>query len=126
VSRKKERRNNRVESRRDEQKRQYGSSKGYRKTQERDRGVMGYYKSFSKKPSSFREMYESHQDRYSSSDEDEYTSSSDDFPEPNSPRRKIYQKDHDDFGTLFDKVHKLQRHVYQMDLKLKKYASKRN
>ena len=48
-------------------------------------------------------MHESDSAEYSSSSEDE-SSSSEDFPEPNSPRRKTYHRDHDDYGTLFSKV----------------------
>jgi len=81
--------------------------------------VIGYYKSFAKKPSLFREMYESDGDRYSSS-EDNFSSSSEDFPSPNSPHKKAYKRSDDDYGTLFNKVNDLQRRLYQVELKQKK------
>ena len=84
--------------------------------------VMSYYKSFSKKPSAFREMYESDNDKYSSSDGDQ-SSSSDDFPTPSSPRRKVYKRDDEDYGTLFNKVNEIQRRLYHVELKQRKKVS---
>ena len=82
---------------------------------------MNYYKSFAKKPSSFRELYESSNNDYSSSDD--YSSSSDDFPIPVSPRKKLYRREDDDYGTLFNKVNDLQRRLYYVEIKQRKNVS---
>ena len=86
--------------------------------------VVDYYKSFSSKPSTFKEMYESGGDKYSSSD-DAVSSSSDDFPTPSSPRRNKYKRDDEDYGTLFNKVNELQRRLYQVEIKERKRVSVR-
>ena len=86
------------------------------------KNVMSYYKSFSKKPSTFKEMYESDNDQYSSSDDDG-GSSSEDFPSPSSPRRKAYKRDDDDYGTLFSKVNELQRRLYHVEIKQRKKSA---
>ena len=46
-----------------------------------------FYKSFNKKPSTFKALYASSSESYSSSSSND--SSSDDFPSPDSPRQKI-------------------------------------
>jgi hypothetical protein len=83
------------------------------------KNVIKYYKSFSNKPSAFKEMYESDDNnKFSSSDCGD--SSSDDFPYPNSPKKKAYKRDDDDYGTLFGKVNELQKRLYHVELKQKK------
>jgi hypothetical protein len=88
------------------------------------KNVMNYYKSFSKKPSTFKEMYVSDNDKYSSSS-DEGGSSSEDFPAPSSPHKKAYKRDDDDYGTLFSKVNELQRRLYTVELKQRKKAAQK-
>lgn len=91
---------------------------------------MRYYKSFSKKES-FRALYEpSDSETFSSSDE-ECTSSSDDFPQPDSPKKRDKHredrghndrghKDAKEDGKLYNKVKDLQKKLYDMQLKQKK------
>ena len=64
-------------------------------------------------------MYDSGNEKcVSSSDAGE--SSSDDFPSPNSPKKKAYKREDDDYGTLFGKVNELQRRLYHVELKQRK------
>ncbi len=92
---------------------------------------MRYYKSFSKKDA-FRALYEpSDSETFSSSDE-ECTSSSDDFPQPDSPKKRDKHredkgghndrgrhKDAKEDGKLYNKVKDLQKKLYEMQLKQK-------
>ena len=87
--------------------------------------VMKYYKSFSTKPSTFREMYETNNEQYSSS-EDEYSSSSEDFPHPKSPHKKVYKRSDDDYKTMFNKINDLQKRLYHMELKSEKEFARIN
>ena len=103
-----------------ESREQGGRSNGgnHQKTSD-TKNVIKYYKSFSNKPSAFKEMYESDDNnKFSSSDCGD--SSSDDFPYPNSPKKKAYKRDDDDYGTLFGKVNELQKRLYHVELKQKK------
>ena len=84
------------------------------------KNVIDYYKSFSKKPSTFKEMYESNDEKYSSSS-DNGDSSSEDFPSPKSPRKKPYKRDDDDYGTMFNKMNDMQRRLYHVELKQRKH-----
>jgi len=104
------------------------SDKGVREKKSRisdknsEKSIMGYYKSFSNKPSTFKEMYETdNKDKYSSSDDDDNSSSSsEDFPCPKSPRKNVYKRSDDDYGTIFNKLNELQKRMCQMELKQKK------
>lgn len=79
-----------------------------RKTQ---RNPMEYYHSFSKKPSSFREMYSrSPGEVYSSSEEDHSESSEDDFPSPSTPRRR--DSNH---AELFRKLQEMRERLHDME-----------
>uniref|UniRef100_A0A6C0JMC1 Uncharacterized protein n=1 Tax=viral metagenome TaxID=1070528 RepID=A0A6C0JMC1_9ZZZZ len=83
-----------------------------------NKNVLQYYKSFSKKPGAFNELYEEDSNKYSSSSYN--SSSSDDFPEPVSPRRKAYKRNDDDYDTLFNKVNDLQKRLHHVEIKQKK------
>jgi hypothetical protein len=82
-----------------------------------NKNVLQYYKSFGKKPGAFNELYEEDNNKYSSSSYN--GSSSDDFPEPVSPKRKAYKRN-DDYSTLFNKVDDLQKRLHHFEIKQKK------
>jgi len=76
-----------------------------------------YYKEFSKKPKTFRELYASSEEEMSSSSED--SESSDDFPSPNTPK-KGYRARQTHKDAMFDKVKDLQKRLYEMEIQNKK------
>ena len=88
----------------------------------RYRDVVRQYKVFSKKPSNFRELYESNDSDSYSSSSDDFSESSEDFPEPRNPKKKVYSRD-EDYGTLFGKINDLQKRLYYVEIKQKKNKS---
>jgi len=99
------------------------SGKGDKRGSTRD--PLEYYKTFSSKPSKFRELYQSEEDSGSFSSSSDYSeSSSDDFPSPNSPRKKT-RHEHDDYKQMYDKVQTLQRKLYEMELRNQKKTGKK-
>ena len=75
-----------------------------------------YYKSFSKDPKDFRQLYTSPQREYSSTEEDE--PSSDDFPSPRSPVKK-----NNDTKILLKIIKKMQKKIKYLE-KLNKLRSR--
>ena len=88
---------------------------------------MDYYRSFSKKPVDFRQLYGSETESYSSTSSE--SESSDDFPSPDTPvkrRHKDQKRSRDNnHGELFNKVKDLQRRLYEMEIKNRKLRAER-
>ena len=83
-----------------------------------DKDVLRHYKSFSKVPHKFKELYDdSDNSGYSSSSSDDDSSSSEDFPSPSTIKK--YKKS-SDYGELFGKINNLQKRLYQMEIKQQK------
>jgi hypothetical protein len=78
-----------------------------------------YYRSFSKKPSEFRKLYEnSDSDNSSYSSSASRSESSDDFPSPSTPAKNRHKKKSDQENNhedLFEKVKDLQRRLYEIE-----------
>jgi hypothetical protein len=75
-----------------------------------------YYKTFTKKPTSFKNLYVSSSDEYSSSDESQ--SSSDGFPSPTSPGKDS------NYNEIFEKVKELQYKLQKSEIENKKLRAK--
>jgi len=99
-------------------------NEAHRKEKPRAKGD-DYYKSFSKKPSKFRALYEpSDDEKYSSDSGSSGSSSSDDFPLPESPKhhrksshRDRYRREPEDYGKLVHRFKDIQKQMYERDLK---------
>lgn len=88
---------------------------------------LDYYRSFAEKPSKFNELYKEHDDYLSSSSVQ--TSSSDDFPVPESPvkrKKKIRETKYreEDIGKMQSWILDIQRKLQEMELKQKKIRYK--
>ena len=75
-----------------------------------------YYKTFTKNPIDFKELYASSSDEYSSSEDDE--SSSDGFPSPNSPGKDS------NYNEIFDKMKELQHKLHKAEIENKKLRAR--
>ena len=83
------------------------------------RDNINYYKSFAKKKDTFKALYEkSESDTFTSSSEED--SSSDDFPTPESPKRRNHKNRSVEEDKLYNKVKDLQKQLYEMQIKQKK------
>jgi hypothetical protein len=86
---------------------------------ETGRDNINYYKSFAKKKDTFKALYEkSESDTFTSSSEED--SSSDDFPTPESPKRRNHKNRSVEEDKLYNKVKDLQKQLYEMQIKQKK------
>ena len=79
------------------------------------------YKSFTKKPSEFKYLYNSDSSVIGSDSDSYSSSSSDDFPSPGTPRRKTKDvRNEKDYDNLYSRIRDMQRRLYTIELKNKK------
>lgn len=75
---------------------------------------LSMYKIFDKNPERFRQEYFSSSSSSSKSDEDSYSESSDDFPDPSTPKKKSKQIDNKE---LSNKLKELSKRLTQLEIK---------
>jgi len=98
--------------------RERNSNKKKEKTRHRDsHDPLQYYRDFRKKPSDFRKLHVSSPTIYSSSASE--SSSSDDFPSPNTPHSSRDQE------KMFKKMRDLQRRLYETEIENHKLRAQR-
>ena len=98
--------------------REHKSTRKKEKTRHRDsHDPLQYYRDFRKKPSDFRKLHVSSPTLYSSSASE--SSSSDDFPSPNTPHSSRDQE------KMFKKMRDLQRRLYETEIENRKLRAQR-
>ena len=98
--------------------REHKSTRKKEKTRRQDsHDPLQYYRDFRKKPSDFRKLHVSSPTLYSSSASE--SSSSDDFPSPNTPHSSRDQE------KMFKKMRDLQRRLYETEIENRKLRAQR-
>ena len=86
-----------------------------------DEQKMKYYKTFSKKPKDFKELYPSSDEELNLSCSESRSASSEEYLRPETPKRKNNVKKQENYDELFSKVKELQKKIGELELKNKRH-----